>query len=86
MSSSKDRNIAQFEAILLPDGSYINKYNHTTWYNAAGEIHKEDGPAIIYADRSFSWWLNSNAYTFNRWFKLTPISDEQKLLLRLQYE
>jgi hypothetical protein len=31
------------------------------WY-LNGKLHREDGPAIEYADGSSSWWLNSKCH------------------------
>ena len=32
------------------------------WCNAAGEYHREDGPAIEYADGCKSWWINGKLH------------------------
>jgi hypothetical protein len=82
--SHRDFAINQGDAELQPDGSYINKYGVITWYNDAGSVHKEDGPAII-MDERIRWFFNGTSYSFNEWLKLTPISDEIKMLLKLQY-
>jgi hypothetical protein len=84
MSSLSD-NIEYANAIRQPDGSYINKHDNIAWYNEEGQLHKEDGHAVIWANGNSYWFLNGIQYTFNEWLKLTPITDEQKLLLRLQY-
>ena len=47
-SSSRDYDIFFDGAVEQSDGSYLNKYGTITWYNEEGEIHREDGPAIIY--------------------------------------
>jgi hypothetical protein len=92
--SSRDHNITHFGAILLPNGSYIDKYGCIHWYNNKGERHREDGPALICPKGNSSWNLNKgNSYwylynkghPFNRWLKLAPISDENKMILKLQY-
>jgi len=49
------------------------------------KFHQEDGPAIIYPDGSICWYLNGLSYSFEEWLKLTPISDEEKIFLRLKY-
>ena len=33
-------------------------YDCTSWYNDVEQLHREDGPAIEYADGSKSWWIN----------------------------
>jgi hypothetical protein len=37
----------------------INSSGDKVWHNQAGEIHREDGPAMIYADGAESWWQNN---------------------------
>ena len=37
--------------IIYDDGS-------TRWYNEVGKLHREDGPAIEYADGDKFWYLN----------------------------
>jgi hypothetical protein len=68
-----------------PNGSYINKYNTIKWYNDKGQRHNDEGPAITYTNGDTCWYINGERYSFKEWLKLTPITDEQKLLLRLQY-
>ena len=64
--------------------------NSCTAYNAFytdGEIHRIDGPAVIWPDIDDGvWFLYGKAYTFDQWLKLnTEISGEQKIMLKLQY-
>jgi hypothetical protein len=73
-------------AVQQSNGSYINMFNTTKWYNEHGQYHREDGPAVTYNTGKARYWLNDINYSFNEWLKLTPITDEQKLLLRLQYD
>jgi hypothetical protein len=83
----RDFAINQRGAELQPDGSYLNEYGLITWYNDAGSVHKEDAPAIIdMRNDRIRWFLNGTSYSFNEFLTLTPISDETKMLLRLQYE
>ena len=56
------------------------------YYDTKGFPHRTDGPALTYLNGWIFWYLHGNLYDFNEWLKLTPISDEQKMLLRLQYE
>jgi hypothetical protein len=83
-SSHRDVAINHGDAELQPDGSYLNKYGVITWYNDAGSVHKEDGPAII-MDERIRWFLNGTSYSFNEFITSTPITDEAKMMLRLQY-
>jgi hypothetical protein len=32
-----------------------------------------------------AWYLHGKRYSFSRWIELTPIDDEQKVLLKLIY-
>jgi len=50
-----------------------------------GKYHREDGPAVEYSDGNNEWHLNGKEYSFENWLKLTPISDEEKIFLRLKY-
>jgi len=89
---------------------YCIEYNNEIKYYKVNEIlHREDGPAIIYFNRSRSWewfingerhredgpayfdgnqilwYLNNKKYSFEKWLKLTPISDEEVIFLKLKY-
>ena len=35
----------------------------TEWYNLNGELHREDGPAIEFADGDKSWYINGQRLT-----------------------
>jgi len=50
-----------------------------------GNLHREDGLAVEYSDGIKYWYLNGKQYSFENWLKLTPISDEEKVFLRLKY-
>ena len=89
--SSKENDINDLLAVQQSDGSYIDKNNEITWYNEQEQMHREDGPAIIYPvtgwnSEEVEWWLNDEEYTLDEWIKLTPISDEEKMMLKLQYD
>jgi len=49
------------------------------------KFHREDGPSIIYPDGTICWYLNGIRYSFEEWLKLTTISDEEKVFMRLKY-
>jgi hypothetical protein len=92
--SHRDFAINQRGAELQTDGSYLNEYGVITWYNDAGSVHKEDGPAIMGGPapaimrgqhNGTRWFLNGTSYSFNEFITLTPITDEAKMMLRLQY-
>jgi hypothetical protein len=64
-------------ALIRPDGAAF-------WFQH-GDLHREDGPAAIYASGKVRWVLNRHSYSFDEWLEKTPISDEQKVMLKLQY-
>jgi len=72
-------------AVEQSDGSYLSVYGDTTWYNEEGQLHKEDGPAIILGDGDIVWYLHGLGSSFDEWCIKLNKSDEEKMLLRLQY-
>jgi hypothetical protein len=86
MDNRRDVDIKYRGAVLQSDGSYLNRHDTKRWFNEAGETHRDDGPAIIYDDGEVSWMLNDKIYAFGRWCVAANISDEDKMMLRLQYE
>tara|TARA_R110000822_G_scaffold304277_1_gene429374 strand:- start:70 stop:351 length:282 start_codon:yes stop_codon:yes gene_type:complete len=90
--SSKESDMDRFDAVEQSDGSYIDKNNEITWYNVHEQMHREDGPALIYPaggwylDGEVEWWLNDTPYTFNEWCIALNKTDEEKMMLRLQYD
>jgi hypothetical protein len=78
--------IKKFKAVEQADGSYLHNDGDIFWYDNLGDMHREDGPAVTSFSGQPPWYLHGVSYnSFNDWLKLTPISDEQKMLLRLQY-
>ena len=82
-----------FNMELQDDGSYLHDDGEYFWYNEAGEIHREDGPAITNESdvldldsRSHSWCLNGEDLSFKEFLEVSPTSDEVKMMLRLQYD
>jgi hypothetical protein len=53
------------------------------WLN--DRLHRVDGPAIEFSNGFVEWYLDGHRYHFERWLELTPKSEEEKLLLKLQY-
>jgi hypothetical protein len=86
MINNRDWSIKYSDAKQQPNGSYIFNDGTIYWFNDKGQAHKEDGPASIYLDGSVYWYLNDKNYVFNQWCTQLNIPDEQKLLLRLQYD
>jgi len=66
------------------DGPALEYYNGSKYWYLNGKRHREDGPA----EESFGkvhWYLNNFYYPFEYWLILTPISDEEKVFLKLKY-
>jgi hypothetical protein len=66
------------------DGEYF-------WYDEAGQVHREDGPAIInetdiFGERTHSWCINGEDVRFKEFLEVSSASDEVKMMLRLQYD
>ena len=40
----------------------VDKYGNIYWHNEDGQLHREDGPAIEYADGSKFWYLNGELH------------------------
>ena len=36
----------------------VNKFRTRRYYNSAGELHRDDGPAVEYADGTKCWYHN----------------------------
>jgi hypothetical protein len=86
LGSSRTYAIQEWEAEKQPDGSYIDRYDVISWYDYLGELHRLDGPAVIAPNSKMGWWIHGNGYSFDDWCTLVKISDEAKLLLKLQYD
>ena len=87
MSSTREVDIKYLGAEEQSDGSYLCTYGNIKWYNEEGDYHREEGPSKIFGKVGrVEWYLNGIEYqTFDHWLKLSPISDEDKMMLRLQY-
>lgn len=50
------------------------------------KYHREDGPAVMYADGVVFWFLNGIQISFDEWLDQTPgLTDEEKVMMKLQY-
>ena len=67
------------------DGSWVYDNGLKVWYNDAGYVHRDNGPAVINPDGKIRWFDRSCERPFKEWLQQIDISDEQKMLLRLQY-
>ena len=53
------------------NGEHINSNGTQRWYKD-GELHREDGPSIIYTDGSKLWYINGKELTeqqFTQWYR-----------------
>jgi len=82
----RDHDIKYWDAMLQSDGSYIYPNGQIRWFNAAGQNHREDGPAVIYTDGSMLWTLYDVSYSLKEWCIELNKSDEEKMLLLLRYK
>jgi hypothetical protein len=84
--TTKEYHINTFGAVEQSDGSWLHSIDgQVYWYNKEGRIHREDGPAIVYPDSDIDWYLHGDEYEFDEWCTVVSISDESKMLLKLQY-
>jgi hypothetical protein len=59
------------------------------WTNSEGEYHREDGPAIEYADGDKYWYINGKYFSKDewlQWLKSGQSSLDQKTILKLILE
>jgi len=71
---------------MVENGSQYKVYSDGTKMWRTGEkLHRIDGPAFEHADGHASWYLNGKKCKFNEFLELTPISPEEKFMLKLRY-
>ena len=54
------------------------------WYQH-GNRHRTDGPAIEWSDGTKRWYLNDQRMSFEEWLNKVKMSDEDKVMMKLQY-
>ena len=47
----------------------VNDFGEIKYYNEKGELHREDGPAVITISGSKKWYLNGKEYTQDEYNK-----------------
>jgi hypothetical protein len=67
------------------DGPAVIRTDGEKWWCQHGKYHRDDGPAIEYSDGRKQWWLNDKYLTFDKWLDKVDISDEKKVMMKLQY-
>jgi hypothetical protein len=85
MRSTMDFDIDKLDALEQSDGSYVDRDGCITWYNELGQLHREEGPALILPDGKKWWYLNETLYSFDNWCIELNKSDEARMMLRLSY-
>ena len=59
---------------------------YTVWRLPNCNIHRTDGPAVECEDGTKQWRLDGKYMSFGQWLKAnTEISDDEKVMLKLQY-
>jgi glucan-binding YG repeat protein len=81
----RDYAITYRAAIEQEDGGWVYDNGMKVWYNDAGYVHRDDGPAVINPDGKIRWYDRSCERPFEKWCEQVNIADEAKMLLRLQY-
>jgi hypothetical protein len=57
-----------------------------TYRMQGGDLHSIDGPTIEWADGGSDWYLHGTYYELDDWLIAnTEISEEDKIMLKLQY-
>ena len=69
------------------DGPAIEWHDGEQWWYLKGQHHRIDGPAMVWdRKRTVKWFLYDQKYSLNDWLSAnTEISEEHKLMLKLQY-
>ena len=58
----------------------------TKQWRLHGRVHRQGGPALEFVDGTVSWWLYGYYYnTLDEFLERTPISPEDKCMLKLIY-
>jgi len=73
---------------MLIDKNVPNSFirqDRTKIWRLGGLLHKQGGPACEHALGGFSWFLNGTHYPFDQFLEQTPISPEDKFILKLRY-
>jgi hypothetical protein len=64
----------------------IQRIGGEKWWILNGKLHRVDGPAIEHLRGYKEWWLDNGRYSFDDWLEANNyISEEEKLMLKLQY-
>ena len=69
---------------------HIDEDGDELWKLPNGLIHREDGPAITFADGETYWWLDGQGYSFKDYSSILKSdygkTDEDIMLIRMKYD
>ena len=40
----------------------VDRHGTRMYYNSAGQLHREDGPAVVWCDGTHKWWQNGKLH------------------------
>ena len=70
----------------MQPGMSIDSFGAKVWRLPNRNIHREDGPAVEYTDGDVEWRLDGSSMSFDKWLaKTTGLTDEEKVMMKLQY-
>ena len=70
---------------MREDGMHVDEDGLKLWFKD-GQLHREDGPAAIWADGAKAWFKDGQwYYSFDTWLEALYVSDEDKLFLKLKW-
>lgn len=55
------------------------------YFDSDNHLHREDGPALIFADGRRLWYIHGIQINFDEWCWVLKKTDEEKTLLKLEY-
>ena len=73
------------DVIHREDGPAVECSNGDKEWYLNGKLHRVDGPAIEFINGDKYWYLNDDEYSFEEWLQQTPLSEKEKIKLRLIY-
>jgi hypothetical protein len=64
----------------------IDRYGNKCWFNEKGELHREDGPAIEYADGNQEWYQNGELHRLDGAAIITNMGDKYWFIEGMEYD
>lgn len=70
---------------MTSDEVQVDSVGNQHWY-LNGNLHRSDGPAIIFVSGQHFWYLNGNRYSDKKRYQIdAKLCDEDMTLLLLRY-